>query len=261
MNRDLSILSVKVPLRFLVGSFTDSQSSFTKDDYRFTVNSQKSILYVVCMGAVAGDKVVVQALGGGRVVQGTATGVKVLGWNGPLTWNIDVTGLHVQLPSSLPSTLPPVLSVSGYTDLQWDGVVRQGQDTSVQLDASMISKFNGGVSLDVSGHYLVASNWKSASESAEWVARVTRGGQFELRVMAASPGHARTATVMVQGVTVHVTIPETTGTSDFKLSTNYGLTLKASDSVVISIGVTDPIAREEALTGFQLAYVQIVPSQ
>lgn len=249
------------PTQVACGSFTDTSQNFTIADFRFTVNPGTSILYVVCMGAGARDSLTVKLLGAGRLGLGSISDVSVLGGGAGFSWTVDAVGLHVTLPSQLktPPGLPPVLAVRGLTDILWDGIVRQGQDGSINLYASLVDVLTGNVSLDVAGQYLTVSNWKSTHDSVQWTVKVRAGGSFSVTILAACPGNIRTGTLSAQNQNIQFTFPQTYNATQFTGTTSGPLSLSASDSVIFyfqltSMGdTTDP-------EGFQLAQVALTPA-
>jgi len=230
------------------------------EDFRFTINPTTSTLYVVAMGAKPGDSITVKSLGASRVVTGTISGVRVLGASGNAPWSVDSSGLHVQLPSSIsiPPGLPPVIAVAGLTDLQWDGLVRQGQDNSINFLASLADKFIGGVQLSVAGEYVTTSNWKTTSDAVQWTAKVRLGGTFKVNILSACPDKSRVAKFSSQGKSVVVNIPQTGNSTTFALTTGGTIFLTAGIAVSFSFQLPTVDITSDDPVGFQLAYVQLV---
>jgi len=175
------------------------------------------------MGANPGDTVLVQSLGSGRLGQGKIESVHVLAHKGSIQWEVSADGLRVKLPDNLPTKdLFPTISVHGMTDLQWDGIVRQGADDhSIMLRSTQNDLLLGGLFLNVSGNFTTVYNWTSLlSASVCWTVRVQVGGLFNLAIMSASPGgKPRIAKVRTsQGINDFVHLPSTSSYADFKLS-------------------------------------------
>jgi len=251
------------PTQVPCGSFTDDAKNFTKDDFRFTVNPQRSVLYAICMGAAPGDSITITLLGSGRLGTGTISNVQVLGTTGNINWKVTADGLTVNIPSTIniPKGLPPVLAISGLSDIQWDGIVRQGQDNSLNLYASLADTFLGNVELDVAGAYIVASKWDVTPTSAavQWTVKVRTGGNYKVSVLSASPSNSRVGVLSVQTNKVQITLPQTASTTDFKLSNSYPVSLTAGSAVVFNFKLqsTENVG---ALSGLQLATIQLVPA-
>jgi hypothetical protein len=240
------------------GSFSDTSKNFTNSDFRFTINPTSNTLYVICMGAKAGDKLLVKSLGASRVGSGSITSVRILGLTQPITWTSAATGLEVSLPSPLPvlAGLPPVLAVMGLSDIQWDGIVRQGQDNSINLYATLAESFTGNVVLDVSGDYVVASKWGSATGGVQWMAKIRESGNYKVSLLSAEPSSGLVGELMVQNHNVSLSIPQTASSKVFAKSNSVPVTLTAGNSVLFQFKLQNPQLQK----GFELANVQLVPA-
>ena len=87
---------------------------YTAEDVRFT--SKAGSLYAIVMAQpAAGTPVVLKSLAIGSAPIGNrkVTAVSLLGYPDPLTWSQDATGLHVQLPTQLPSEHTLSLEIKG----------------------------------------------------------------------------------------------------------------------------------------------------
>jgi len=211
------------------------------------------------MGANPNDAINIKSLGAGRLGTGSIKTVSLLGSTTPLVWTATADGLRVTLPSTLPipAELPPVIAVTGFTDIQWNGIVRQGQDNSFNLYATLADSFMGGVSLDVAGIYVTATNWKTTSDGVYWTTDIRTGGNYTVSVLSASPGKSLVGVISVQTQKVLVNIPQTTNTTTFANSPRVHLTLTAGKSVPIQFQLQS-LESLSAPTGFQMAIVQIM---
>jgi len=250
------------PTQVSCGSFTDNGANFTSQDFRFTMSPTTSTLYVFCMGAKPGTPITIYPLGGSRLGRGSISGVHAMGHHGKVTWNADAAGLHVILPKNLPTkNLPPVLRILGMSDLQWDGVVRQGiDDHSIMLRATQSDFLSGRLHLDVSGNYVTVSNWmeKCPNCSVHWTARVDVAGTYYAYVMSASPGgKSRNALILSTNTSISIPIPSTSSSSDFKLSNSVPISLGAGTQPIVMVLQESDGENEEDPDGFQLAYVLI----
>jgi alpha-L-fucosidase len=240
------------------GSFSDTSKNFTNSDFRFTINPASNTLYVLCMGAKAGDKILIKSLGASRVGTGSITTVNILSLLQPVIWTSTASGLEVTLPSTLPVApgLPPVLSVVGLSDIQWDGIVRQGQDNSINLYATLANSFTGNVVLDVSGDFVTASKWGSATGAVQWLVKIREGGNYKVSVLSAEPSSGLLGEISVQNQNQIINIPRTASSTVFAKSNSVPVTLSAGNSVLIQFKLQNPQLQK----GFELATVQLVPA-
>jgi len=247
------------PTQFPCGSFADDAKNFTSGDFRFTMNPDTSTLYVFCLGAKPGDSILITILGAGIVAQGRISGVRIVGTNGAVEWNSYAAGLHVKLPDviNVPTGLPAVIAVSGLSDLQWDGIVRQGQDNSVNLHASLVTKFVGQVRLDIAGKYISVSNWIVPSDAVHWTSRIHTGGIFQVTVLCASPNRSRIGKFLIQGQDINLVIPQTASSTDFTYATSGPINFAAGNSTEFVFQILDPFS-EFSVAGFQLASIQLI---
>ncbi len=93
------------------GEFSDTKrTEFTGSDFRFTAREDK--LYVIGL-AWPGEQAVVPSLGAGSLhCPEKITGVRLLGYDGELTWKRNGIGLIVQMPSEQPSEAAYALEVT-----------------------------------------------------------------------------------------------------------------------------------------------------
>ncbi len=95
------------------GQFNEHRKKFTSADYRFTVAG--GAVYAICMACPEDGHFTVKALAdspdqNAPEFNGIVAGVEILGYNGPLTWNKNTDGLHVQ--SEVYSDFPVVIKVT-----------------------------------------------------------------------------------------------------------------------------------------------------
>jgi alpha-L-fucosidase len=86
------------PTELLQGQFTDNEVKFTGRDIRFTVKNDR--LYAIALGA-EDDSVEIKSLStgaGGRAERIRA--VKMLGFDGSLSWSQNESGLSIQIPQN-----------------------------------------------------------------------------------------------------------------------------------------------------------------
>lgn len=208
------------PTQVGCGSFSDTEhATFTIKDFRFTVEPEKSFLYVTALGGKSDTTLLITSLDKRRVGDGSINNVILLGY-GTVKWNCSDDGLFVELPSSIPSQ-PPVLKIMGMSDIQWDGIVRQGADSSFSLWAVSTDDLNGGVKLAVSGQYTSIINWplhNFESSFIKWTVRVRAKQQFTVKVLAASPDHPVDLELSSSDSSVIVTAAQTNNSTTYSMS-------------------------------------------
>ena len=98
------------PTEVVEGSFTDTQrAAFTGQDVRFTTRG--GTLYATAL-AWPGAQAVFRSLGrDAGLYEKEIASVRLLGYDGPLTWEHRADGLVVRLPESLGSPLPVTLKI------------------------------------------------------------------------------------------------------------------------------------------------------
>lgn len=85
------------PTRGTEGFFQDGAPiPYTSRDYRFTL--ARGNLYAICLKCPEDGCFTVKSLKDGTDYHGIVADVKILGWDGPLTWRQDPDGLHVEAP-------------------------------------------------------------------------------------------------------------------------------------------------------------------
>ena len=90
------------PVHAAEGQFQDGKEvAYTSRDYRFTVNH--GAIYAVCLKCPEDGNFMVESLRGAvnhnlPVFQGIIRDVKILGYDGAMTWHQDAEGLHVSAP-------------------------------------------------------------------------------------------------------------------------------------------------------------------
>jgi len=110
---------------------------------------------------------------------------------------------------------PYILEVNGMSDLVWDGRVRQGQDKSIYLQSTMVSKLIGNANLNLVGQYITVNNISSQS-FVEWDVEVNYGGKYCLFILASSANSAVFATVTTGSNQKHAFMfPQTNSINNF----------------------------------------------
>ena len=90
------------PVHAAEGQFQDGKEvAYTSKDYRFTVNH--GAIYAMCLKCPEDGEFMVESLRGAvnhnlPVFQGIIRDVKILGYDGAMTWHQDAEGLHVSAP-------------------------------------------------------------------------------------------------------------------------------------------------------------------
>ena len=90
------------PVHAAEGQFQDGKEvAYTSKDYRFTVNH--GAIYAMCLKCPEDGEFMVESLRGAvnhnlPVFQGIIRDVKILGYDGEMTWHQDAEGLHVSAP-------------------------------------------------------------------------------------------------------------------------------------------------------------------
>jgi alpha-L-fucosidase len=93
------------PTEVPTGAFTDTKrNAFTGQDIRFT--RKDGVLYATVL-AWPGERATVKTLANQQISE-----VSLLGYQGKLTWTVDGTGLHVNMPSEQPCEHAFVLKIS-----------------------------------------------------------------------------------------------------------------------------------------------------
>merc|ERR1712130_39117 len=253
------------PTQVGCGSFSDTEhAAFTYEDFRFTMAPEKSLLYAFALGGKPNDELIITTLGKSRVGSGSIHNVELLG-HGAVSWKSLSDGLHVELPPVTPSQ-PPVLKITGMSDLQWDGFVRQGIDSSFSLSAVSSNDLSGGVKLDVFGHYTSVTNWplqNPTSASVKWTIQIHKAQKFIVKVLAASPGQPMDLELSTSTTSVVMTAAQTINSTTYKMSSatklfeinqvgNVPLTLRIAQSSLSS--------RFKPPTGFALAEIFLLKS-
>jgi alpha-L-fucosidase len=78
------------------------QQQFTAEDIRFTTHS--SALYAIALGWPPGSELRIRSLARGLpYLKGPVCGVKLLGFDAPLSWHQETDGLHIKLPAQRPN--------------------------------------------------------------------------------------------------------------------------------------------------------------
>jgi len=239
------------------GAFASQQINFTKADFRFTAG--KGSVFAVAMGAVGGDAVTIKSLGKGRATAGEISAVEVLGW-GPVRWTVTDAGLRAELPREVGRL--PVIAVRGLGDVHWDGLVRQGWDGSIALDATDSDSLRGGSMLDVvegcagscSGSRTVvgglAGNGNVTTEVV-WNLRVKTAGVYVPTMQLSSPGFETELSLTIGDATSTVRVPETR-LGEFVDVVGPPMALHASDVRVAAAGKA---ATKSLLGEFAAAWV------
>jgi len=197
------------------GAFASQQINFTKADFRFTAG--KGSVFAVAMGAVGGDAVTIKSLGKGRATAGEIGVVEVLGW-GPVRWTVTDAGLRAELPREVGRL--PVIAVRGLGDVQWDGIVRQGWDGSIALDATDSDSLRGGSMLDVvegcagscSGSRTVVGGLagnRNVTTEVVWKLRVKTAGMYVPTMKLSSPNFSTELRLTIGDAKSTVTVPAT----------------------------------------------------
>lgn len=102
------------PTRSMEGQFSDAKEiQYTSEDYRFTV--QHGAIYAACLQCPTDGRFLVKSLGKSRnqnipEFHGIIKEVGILGYDGPIEWQVDANGLLVKAPA-LKSEFPVVLRV------------------------------------------------------------------------------------------------------------------------------------------------------
>jgi alpha-L-fucosidase len=106
--------TVEAPEAGHFGGARDVRSKpYTSEDVRFTTKGGS--LYAILMDWPANRTAVIKSLGTGSSLSAgrKVAGVKLLGFDGPLSWTQDVEGLHVSLPEAAPSDYAVSLKIDG----------------------------------------------------------------------------------------------------------------------------------------------------
>lgn len=202
------------------GAFAAEEVDFTPQDFRFTSKGNNTV-FALAMGAKGGQEVVVKALGKCCMASGVISGVEILG-HGAAKWAVDAEGLRVTLPATAGQKGPAVLAVHGLRDVQWDGVVRQGQDGSAMLIATNVRSMTGGAKLDTVAHCTGVITGNTAAiaglggaSKASWTFRVKTAGALTPALVVSSVGRVSTVIISAAsgelpgGSSVSISIPST----------------------------------------------------
>ena len=101
------------PTQVVAGSFADvKRQPFTGEDIRFTTKGDT--LYAIALAWPDNGKLVVKSLAACTdLAPGKVTGVRMLGYDGPLEWEQTAAGLVVSLPAKPPSDYAVTLAIRG----------------------------------------------------------------------------------------------------------------------------------------------------
>jgi alpha-L-fucosidase len=131
---------------------------FKKEDIRFT--RKEGIIYAFIMNP-ADNQVLIRSLGKkAQLADGVPQAVKLIGYEGKLTWSQEDDGLKVKLPEAWVSRTVPVLEIRGFA--AWDGDIRPKLDGQLVLSASE-ARLNGAKLTQKFGREFI-ENWIDPKE-------------------------------------------------------------------------------------------------
>jgi hypothetical protein len=150
---------------------------FKKEDIRFT--RKNDVLYAFIMNPADG-KVLIRSLGKkARLADGVPQQVRLLGFEGKLTWSQDEDGLQIQLPEAWVGRTVPVLEIRGLA--AWDGDIRPGLDGQLVLTTTE-ARFNGTRLTQKFGRDFI-ENWSDPAEWLSWEkAHLLDAGEYEVTI-------------------------------------------------------------------------------
>jgi alpha-L-fucosidase len=138
------------------------ENYFKKEDIRFT--RKDGVIYAFLMNP-SDDNVLIRSLGKkARLADGVPQAVRLLGFEGKLSWSQEEEGLKVQLPQEWVGRTVPVLEIRGLA--AWDGDIRPGLDGQLLLETTQ-ARLNGQKLLQTFGREFI-DNWNDPADWMSW---------------------------------------------------------------------------------------------
>jgi alpha-L-fucosidase len=155
----------------------DKESYFKKEDIRFT--RKEGIIYAFIMNP-ADDQVLIRSLGKkAQLADGVPQAVKLLGYEGKLSWSQEEDGLKVKLPETWVGRMVPVIEIRGLK--AWNGDLRLRLDGQLVLTASEAT-LNGTKLGQIFGRDFI-QGWIDPTEWLSWdKAHLLEAGEYEVSI-------------------------------------------------------------------------------
>jgi alpha-L-fucosidase len=203
------------PTQVIGGSFGDTKRQvFTGQDIRFTTKGET--LYAIAL-AWPGEQITIKSLAkSSPLVGGKVKDVRLLGNRGRLEWLRNEAGLTIELPAQKPCEHAFVLKISGLSDLEWDGFVRQNRDGSVTLDAGTAELHGKKIGLEQRAKHQSIGLWDDPQEWASWKVKFHQSGFYEVSALLTAASGETEFSIEVGGQTLVCRAPKTADGDDFQ---------------------------------------------
>ena len=150
------------------------------DDIRFTAKGDT--LYALCMGGPQ-QSVLVKSFGtAARLVDGTPSEIRLLGYEGKVEWKQGRDGLNIAIPTARSGRTMMVFAVKGFAP--WDGDLRPDPNDVLVLGANEAKQH--GIQLterDGRDGRVFIYDWRNSNEWISWdKARFFAPGEYEVSI-------------------------------------------------------------------------------